>query len=419
MSTGIFTQDFVQTGGTVNTVSENGVNAQSVGIQSTKSMKIEAGTLTAKSGDTTGDSWGICASSGIQISGGEINATTGSGDNTFGIQANKIDISAGKIVVDVADAVSQSRGIQSGDECTISGGKISIIVGDAGIQSYGLQSSGTISITDSKIYVETGTAPNGSAIEAFLDILISDSELGVKSEGNGIKSFWGSVEIASTDVKAAKNQPVLEGTRVIVDAKNYSIYSKNGITISDKLVIEVPEKGIVTQSQTEDGEAYYYISLEDGNTTGKAEIVPLGYSVRFKGLSYGMGALVPAGKSVNETYCELFGINDFIETMDITKEGYIFGGFYTDENCSDGNKFSFDTKVTEDITVYALWIKTAEEPDDKPDNTQKPGDTQKPNDKEDQGGVNTGDSAQIALWIGLCIGMLTITAVLRRRYFRG
>ncbi|MGN1414988.1 MAG: InlB B-repeat-containing protein [Anaerovoracaceae bacterium] len=38
-------------------------------------------------------------------------------------------------------------------------------------------------------------------------------------------------------------------------------------------------------------------------------------------------------------------------------DGYIFGGWYTDQECSDGSKFDFSAPVTQDITLYAKWTK--------------------------------------------------------------
>ena len=40
-----------------------------------------------------------------------------------------------------------------------------------------------------------------------------------------------------------------------------------------------------------------------------------------------------------------------------TNTGYTFGGWYTDKDCTNGNEFSFDTKITRDITLYAKWTK--------------------------------------------------------------
>lgn len=41
---------------------------------------------------------------------------------------------------------------------------------------------------------------------------------------------------------------------------------------------------------------------------------------------------------------------------DPTREGYRFGGWYTDEACTDGNEYDFATQVTADVTLYAKWV---------------------------------------------------------------
>ena len=40
-----------------------------------------------------------------------------------------------------------------------------------------------------------------------------------------------------------------------------------------------------------------------------------------------------------------------VKPADPTKEGYIFGGWYADEECT--TEWSFDTPLTSDITIYA------------------------------------------------------------------
>lgn len=44
---------------------------------------------------------------------------------------------------------------------------------------------------------------------------------------------------------------------------------------------------------------------------------------------------------------------------DPVREGYIFDGWYTDEDFE--NKYDFDTKVTKDFTLYAKWVKIEED----------------------------------------------------------
>ena len=47
-----------------------------------------------------------------------------------------------------------------------------------------------------------------------------------------------------------------------------------------------------------------------------------------------------------------------VEPKDPTREGYTFGGWYLDEECTI--PFDFSTPITEDITLYAKWTKNAE-----------------------------------------------------------
>lgn len=65
-------------------------------------------------------------------------------------------------------------------------------------------------------------------------------------------------------------------------------------------------------------------------------------------------------------------VNGIIDPYDVTDgstitepaepkaEGYTFGGWYTDSNCTDGNEFDFvNTQITEDTTLYAKWTENA------------------------------------------------------------
>ena len=100
---------------------------------------------------------------------------------------------------------------------------------------------------------------------------------------------------------------------------------------------------------------------------------------------------------------------------DPTKSGYTFAGWYTDKKCTKGNEFSFDTKITGDITLYAKWDvkRTGTNPDAKnpyiKDNTKK----------DDGKTVKSGDTfdAGISLYVGL--GILSLTgsaaAIYKRR----
>lgn len=43
-----------------------------------------------------------------------------------------------------------------------------------------------------------------------------------------------------------------------------------------------------------------------------------------------------------------------------TRRGYTFGGWFTDEDCSDGNKFAEGTPMKDNFHLYAKWIKNEE-----------------------------------------------------------
>ena len=77
--------------------------------------------------------------------------------------------------------------------------------------------------------------------------------------------------------------------------------------------------------------------------------VPKGYWLSFsengKGASYTPPQFIPsAGDTVTE------------EPAAPTRFGYTFGGWYTDENCTDGNRFTFGGKISGRTTLYAKWV---------------------------------------------------------------
>ncbi len=96
-----------------------------------------------------------------------------------------------------------------------------------------------------------------------------------------------------------------------------------------------------------------------------------------------------------------------------TKSGYTFAGWYTDKKCTKGNEFSFDTKITGNITLYAKWDvkRTGTNPDAKnpyiKDNTKK----------DDGKKVESGKTfdAGIAMYVGLSILSVTGSAVVIRK----
>lgn len=49
-----------------------------------------------------------------------------------------------------------------------------------------------------------------------------------------------------------------------------------------------------------------------------------------------------------------------VKPVDPTRDGYTFGGWYTDEACTQA--YDFSTPVTADLTLYAKWTKNAVNP---------------------------------------------------------
>lgn len=49
-----------------------------------------------------------------------------------------------------------------------------------------------------------------------------------------------------------------------------------------------------------------------------------------------------------------------VDDTKMVRDGYTFGGWYTDAKCSDGNEFSFGGKLTEKTTIYAKWTAKAQ-----------------------------------------------------------
>ena len=70
--------------------------------------------------------------------------------------------------------------------------------------------------------------------------------------------------------------------------------------------------------------------------------------------------------------------NAVSEPDDPEREGYTFGGWFTDKACTQ--EFDFSTKIMNDMTLYAKWTNRNEE---KPNETEQPSETEKPSETEE------------------------------------
>ncbi len=262
-------------------------------------------------------------------------------------------------------------------------------------------------------------------IYANKDVSITDSNVTIDAGGDGIYSYDGNIVIDSTKTNISAIGPWLEGTKVTIKADgNYGIFAYNELTVDKKLTVSSPESGSIGKLSKKN--YTYGTVVVDGTAAKEIIIEPLGYTVTIIGLNYTMAALVPSAQSLNDAYCEMYGVEDFSKILNTEKEGNIFGGWYTDEACTDGNEFDFNDTVNADITIYAKWVSIAvdddtENEDNKPtDSTQNETDTENDdNTPSDVTSPDTDDNSNMTLWIVLFLisggALITLTINERKR----
>lgn len=342
--------------------------AQSSGIYTYGDVSVDFdGALIAEGGNVTADvaySDGITAYArgGIVYDADDENAT----------QYINISVYDGYLEADGGDVTGESHAMSTG------------VYGDfAGVYTYDVNSvlvarsgNATASTTDNGNEPEAesvGISIYGGDVGIYAgDVTIVTGEcVGLETYINGIYasayedddgSFSGGyISVYCDEVTPGEYSPGLVGTRVnIYTTDGVAIHAEMGIEIGENLAIVNPENAQVSECDDVDDTGYTVFNA-DGEVADKVEIEPLSYEVTINGINNVMGARVPAGKSLNDFYCEFFEIEDFSEVLNLEKEGYTFGGFYTDEACTDGNEFSFDDEITGDITIYAKWIENAED----------------------------------------------------------
>lgn len=308
--------------------------AYSYGIESTRvddtyiNISVYDGFLTAEGGEAVGVSYAQAV--GIYIYYGGLYLREA--------QAY-VDITAGNAAV---SADEQAKAYSNG---------IHIQMGDVGI------SDGMLNV-----YGSSCTAESDNAYAVYI-------EAGTVEEDDMIYTIGGYFTVECDEVLPGIYSPDLVGTTVnIYSTCGKAIYAQAGIDIGSNLIISVPENGVAggiggsTDPENWSEPNYWTILDGNGDSARNVTIQPLAYKVSIQGLSYGLAVPVPVGQSINDTYCEKFEINDFSEYLRTEKEGYTFGGWYTDEACTEGNEFSFDMPITENITIYAKWVAVSDTP---------------------------------------------------------
>ena len=327
---------------------------------------------------------------------------TGSITADYGIcaEGGNVTVSGAKLTI---TAASYGMDVYAGEE-TGNGGNVYI---DDGAQLYvdakvvGIAADTNLEIRDSAVNITAEGEDKGDGLYAYWgDITVVDSQVTIQAALDGIYAYDGSVYIDCTQVTLNSYGPGLSGTSISVTAGGKAIFAYDQLVLSGKLAIGTPEGGKVQEltASPEDDEPYTYQTVVDGdgNKAKTIAIEPLQYRVFTEGLSYQMALPVPAGESVNAFYCPLFGLTDASELFDTVRENYTFGGWYTDEACTDGNEYSFDMPVAGDLTIYAKWVPMAVTPP-------------------------TGDSSHIVLMLAVLLGSgvaVVLTAYGRKRMLK-
>lgn len=379
-------------------------DAESYGVFATNGVCVEGASVYARGGDLNVTDWaqssgiltygdvcvdfdGALIAEGGNVTSGDIAYSDGitayvnnyNTDDENASQYINISVYDGYLEVIGGDVTGEDHAMSTG----IYGDSTGVYTYDANSVLVVRGSNATTSITDN------GDEPQAESIGMSIyggdvgiyagDVTVTTDEcVGLETHITGIwagayededGSFsGGNVSIYCDEVTPGEYSPGLVGTRVNISATNgVAICAEIGIEIGENLEVVNPENAEVSEHEDIYGDVSYTVLNADGESADQVTIEPLGYRVTINGLNNGMAAEVPAGMSLNEFYCEFFGADDFTEVLNLEKEGYTFGGFYTDEACTDGNEFDFDEPITGDTTIYAKWIKNAD--DNQDDNT--------------------------------------------------
>lgn len=222
---------------------------------------------------------------------------------------------------------------------------------------------GGVVLENARMYInakETG-------IFSVLDMTVTDTELDITVERDGIYVYDGSLYIDCIEVTPMPNSPGFDGTRVDITASGEKgrafTVDMGALVISDRLTVSSPEGARVETFESvydADGDGvketpYTYDTIVDdgGEAAAAAVIEPLVYEVTPMGLDIGHSIVfpVPVGMSLEEIYGALYA-----ELLTPEKEGFLFAGWFTGESCGGDDAYSIETPVEGDMTIYAKWV---------------------------------------------------------------
>ncbi len=300
------------------------------------SVKVtENGKLDATGSKAIGNypfSIGIAITEGdLEINNGTVYAESSDVKSDLNSTSNAIDIEIGNFIVDGYSSVVYAKTGKSESVKKAYNTAVNVLAGD--------------------IYIKAGyvEAVAGESIGGEKTV---NYALRSRSDTHSDDCVDGKINITCDEIKVDEKNISRNflATKVVLKAPNgIAVYAENEITVSDNLTFVKPEDCSFDTDKTT-------VLNSEGNSATEVEIAPLTYTVRVKGLSATLAIPVPAGKSLNEVYCSVLGVDDFSEYLNAHKKtGFLIDGWYTDSDCTAGNEYDFNSKVTEDITVYGTW----------------------------------------------------------------
>jgi len=217
---------------------------------------------------------------------------------------------------------------------------------------------------------EAVSAVTGEALEAYSTTLSDhDTENGFYSElvaqGIGAVTFTADgtlttefendtaqiIAVASNDTTtpwdSVSVQAVSSGMAVSVDSDTTSISSVSDTTVlvgaeNDYSSIIFDEVDLTSNADL--------ALVESDNFSGAAalgdQLQEMGHALIFYTLG---GSSVPAQTDIPSG-------DTAYEVEDPVRSGFVFDGWYTDEACSDGCEWDFNTPIYEDMRIYAKWL---------------------------------------------------------------
>lgn len=323
--------------------------------------------------ENSADSYGFYTEGELTIRGlGRLTATAGKAEGwtaySFGVSGyyGGIGVFDGYLIATAGDAVGQDYAVSMGVDIYCETfyvydnlANVQITAGNArsDVTAYSnavYVFSGSVGFLAGNVSITSGKweAPEGDGYGLYMRVW----------EDEDGTLFGGDVTISCDTIEAKANGYGFLGTNVTISAPyGGAIQADTDITIDEMMSVKTPENGTVASQEGVDSEqeacTYYTIVDSNGTPATNLSVELLTYKIRVEqGTSSTMAVPVPAGWSANEAYCEKFGIEDMAQALQGKKTGFVFGGFYTDKACTDGNEYDFDTAVDENITIYAKWI---------------------------------------------------------------